>query len=500
MHKNQIFYRSYIYIYIPALLVCFSAFYIFTLSYQSESTKRNINKSISRDLAKHEFLKIADFLVTQKDYMNISCLTIKQSATELIPNNKSCRLFLPHMEESLEVPEIKNFKISYRFSLPNSYNVLFLVIFILTNLLFYIVLKLNRDNISNQLKAEKEQILAIKNLTSQVAHDIQSPLAALEVVMEDIKGLPEGSKELTINAIARIQEIANNLSRDAQEKEMAYMLNPGQQICLISHSLRSIVDEKRLEFKVMSELNIELDDKTDFVQFIGMSSIDFTRIVSNIINNSMQALDERGKIQIRLSKTNKSLLLTIKDSGPGFPSSILDQPIQRGNTVNKEGGQGLGLFHAADTVKKNGGDLKIQNDNGASVEVSLPVVSPPKWFVPKINLVQFHGLVIIDDDHSTHLLWDKVLDPLFVDMKVIHAQSPQEIAQQIQSLKEGYLYLIDNDLRFNEKGIDLAVKHKIDNVIIVSSGYEDQELQKLCLKNEIKLIPKFLIQKLDISV
>jgi signal transduction histidine kinase len=58
-------------------------------------------------------------------------------------------------------------------------------------------------------------------LASQVAHDIRSPLAALEMVNEELSALPEDLRLLVRNAVGRIKDISNNLlesNRSAHSK------------------------------------------------------------------------------------------------------------------------------------------------------------------------------------------------------------------------------------------------------------------------------------------
>ena len=88
----------------------------------------------------------------------------------------------------------------------------------------------------NKTKLETKMQLA-----SQVAHDIRSPLAALNVVADEFKLLPNETRELTANAIGRIQKIANDLLKENLMKE-SYTLN------LVSETLKSIVNEKQVEY------------------------------------------------------------------------------------------------------------------------------------------------------------------------------------------------------------------------------------------------------------
>lgn len=70
---------------------------------------------------------------------------------------------------------------------------------------------------NNRLGREYDLLLQLKfqksyaELAAQVAHDIRSPLAALEVVSGDVAHLPQDNRILIRSAIGRIRDIANSL-------------------------------------------------------------------------------------------------------------------------------------------------------------------------------------------------------------------------------------------------------------------------------------------------
>ena len=78
---------------------------------------------------------------------------------------------------------------------------------------------------------EEEQrirVEAVNKLAKQVAHDIRSPLSALQIGVSSLKGIPEQSRVLIRSALDRIQDIANDLLVTAEDTpiSMQHLQNP----------------------------------------------------------------------------------------------------------------------------------------------------------------------------------------------------------------------------------------------------------------------------------
>lgn len=103
---------------------------------------------------------------------------------------------------------------------------------------------------------------------------------------------------------------------------------------------------------------------------------------TNLLMNAVQAMKGRGTLRLSTSLVNTSVVTTIADSGPGIPKQHLSKIFDPFFTTKGQGeGSGLGLTVARRIIKKFGGDIRIesQEGNGATCIVTLPVIplSPP---------------------------------------------------------------------------------------------------------------------------
>jgi signal transduction histidine kinase len=98
---------------------------------------------------------------------------------------------------------------------------------------------------------------------------------------------------------------------------------------------------------------------------------------TNVLLNAVQAMKGRGILRLSTSLTDTSVVTTIADSGPGIPIQHLSKLFDPFFTTKGQGeGSGLGLTVARRIIKKFGGDIRIesQEGSGTSCIVTLPVI------------------------------------------------------------------------------------------------------------------------------
>jgi len=98
---------------------------------------------------------------------------------------------------------------------------------------------------------------------------------------------------------------------------------------------------------------------------------------TNLLMNAIQAMKGRGTLHLSTSLADTSAITTIADSGPGIPKQHLSKIFDPFFTTKGQGeGSGLGLTVARRIIKKFGGDIRIesQEGSGTSCIVTLPVI------------------------------------------------------------------------------------------------------------------------------
>lgn len=354
----------------------------------------------------------------------------------------------------------------------------------------------------NQLVKQQAELV----LAHQVSHDIRSPLSALEMMSSNLKELPEDKRVVIRNAINRIRDIANTLSSkrgQADVVDISLVPDNPLEVVLLSPAIEVIITEKRLEVRNHLGVQINFDQtRLSYGLFSRIVLNDFKRVLSNLINNAVEALpNERGQVNVLLEESQDSRIrLSISDNGSGIPDELITKLGTRGLRSLKSGGSGLGIAHAKECVEAWGGQLKIDSEVGVGTVVSiyLPKENPPAWFVPKLELKYGDTVVILDDDQSIHQIWKGRFDSANFGSHLLvleHMSSTKQFrkfyGERFVELDQA-VFLIDYEIiGQHENGIDLIEQLGIQRQsILVTSRYEEPLVRQRCERIGVRLIPK----------
>jgi len=98
--------------------------------------------------------------------------------------------------------------------------------------------------------------------------------------------------------------------------------------------------------------------------------------VLNLLLNAAQAMTGRGRIVVTLGRSGDSVVVEVRDDGPGIPAEIRDRVFEPFFTTKARGG-GLGLPIARRTAELHGGSLVFNCPPGGGTVVTLTLPLHP---------------------------------------------------------------------------------------------------------------------------
>ena len=230
----------------------------------------------------------------------------------------------------------------------------------------------------------------------------------------------------------------------------------------------------------------------------------FKRVLSNLINNAVEATESNGKVDVVVSSRESWCVIQVRDNGKGIPPEILRKLGERGASYGKADGSGLGIFHAHEIINSEGGNLTITSvvNQGTTVTIELPRADPPKWFVPELRLEAANRLVILDDDASIHQVWQNRLKTVRGGVEIHNFSEAKQLEafHRSNSSDLNVIYLLDYELLGQAvTGMDLIRKLGIQKqAILVSSRFEESQLVQNCEEIGVRIIPKSLASQIPI--
>lgn len=248
--------------------------------------------------------------------------------------------------------------------------------------------KATREEIENRLKLERElrhneQLASVGRLAAGVAHELGAPLNVIDARAEQILNKPDISPE---KHTRNLQLIRSNVARIAhlvrQLLNLARPFNLKLNRIDLTKSIARTVEN--IETNAQNA-NIEIDFSVAENLFVKADAEYLQQIWTNILTNSLQEMENGGKIVIRVHQTTCDkepfARVEIFDTGSGIPEEnfvCLFDPFFTTKDIGK--GTGLGLPIAKRIIEEHGGKIKAENQPsaGALFKIYLPIYTGDK--------------------------------------------------------------------------------------------------------------------------
>lgn len=227
-------------------------------------------------------------------------------------------------------------------------------------LYLYIPKKALKDATIKHIESKKKEIELYRNL----AHDLRAPL---ELLNDNVNLDRIEDRELFYKILIRIKCMSNEILEKSNQNCLSLSENINQ---LLNEKINLIKNRKK-EIQLNTEFNYcELNMNFSYTS-------ELMRVLSNLIDNSIDSIEKNGKIMLTLKKIkNNRLFITIIDNGRGIPKEILKKLGKYELSHGKKNGNGLGVFNACKFLNLKRGKFNIQSKvgEGTIVKMDLPIL------------------------------------------------------------------------------------------------------------------------------
>ncbi len=220
-----------------------------------------------------------------------------------------------------------------------------------------------RNNAQRLLQAEIEA--GWKNTARVIAHGIKNILSPIKTAMHKLTGasdMEQARKDIeTISTeIAKLEDIANDFSMFARSPDIRPVLVNVKRICqdaieLAGRNYPAI--EKKID--VADDIYLETDYEI------------LRSLLFNLVKNSLEAMQESGRLEITAMRDDNVVIITVNDTGPGIPRDLKEK-IFKPYYTTKSRGTGLGLPIAKKFAQALGAEMELDSDqDGTTVTLEF---------------------------------------------------------------------------------------------------------------------------------
>lgn len=225
---------------------------------------------------------------------------------------------------------------------------------------------------------QANRLATLGQITAGLGHEIRQPLAAMRVYAETGERLLKSGREAeAARNFAKIAGLAGRIG-EITEEQLRFSrrsAEPPRDILLsevIDGSLLLLRDQIRQQGTAMV-----LPPAAACSVMVRARHVQLEQVLVNLLQNALQACGNGGQIRLETASGSSAdgaatVLLTVRDSGPGVPQHLHDTLFQPFVTSKQEG-IGLGLAISQDIMLQLGGDLLLQDTpQGACFVMEIP--------------------------------------------------------------------------------------------------------------------------------
>ncbi|AGK96862.1 signal transduction histidine kinase [Clostridium pasteurianum BC1] len=214
-----------------------------------------------------------------------------------------------------------------------------------------------------------------KRLTSDMAHEIRTPLTTLKTHVEAlIDGIWEPSKErfqVFYEELDRLSKLVNILRNISKLEQAGITLNKSK--FNLSSEIENIVDTfKPIFMRKNCLITVEITENI----IVYMDKDNLKQMLHNLLSNANNYLEINGRVKVSLFQKIDHIIIEVEDNGIGISEKDLPYIFERFyrsdiSRAKNTGGSGLGLTITKSLVEANGGKIQVESKIGEGTVFSI---------------------------------------------------------------------------------------------------------------------------------
>lgn len=225
--------------------------------------------------------------------------------------------------------------------------------------------------------ARAEQLAAVGRLSAKMAHEVRSPLGAInlnvDMLGDIVRGCPGPDMAEAEDLLRAVREEVRALAELTEEYLVAARLPSPR---LEKEPLNDLIAElvaflRPIADRQSAALVLDLDDA---LPPVACDRAMLRQAVRNLVKNALEMLPAGGRVTVATGTAGDAALVSVTDDGPGVSPAARERLFEPFFTT-KSRGTGLGLSITREIARHHGGDLAWEGppEGGARFTIRLPL-------------------------------------------------------------------------------------------------------------------------------
>jgi PAS domain S-box-containing protein len=336
---------------------------------------------------------------------------------------------------------------------------------------------------------QAQKMEAIGQLTGGVAHDFNNLLTVIRSSADLLRRreLPPDRMRRYVDAISDTADRAAKLTGQLLTFARRHALNrhvfdAADQLVRVADMLRTVLG---------SRISFELDIAEHPLP-VEADANQFETALVNLVANARDAMDGKGSLTIRVTKSREAVLdgsgsaanefvaVSVSDTGCGIPADRLDRIFEPFFTTKDVGrGTGLGLSQVYGFAQQSGGMVRVGSEVGAGTTITLQLPLSSRPIQPRQGSAYTSGdsqerwsILVVEDnpevgEFSTQLLKD-------LGYQTVLARNAEEALKLLDEGPERFDIVLSDVVMPGLDGVSLGreIRRRLPGLpFVLNSGY-----------------------------
>ena len=220
---------------------------------------------------------------------------------------------------------------------------------------------------------QSDRLAALGTLSAGLAHEIRNPLSAIKTFVQLLPRKMSNPAfldkfQITVpRELNRINDLIESLLELARPPKFEFKMTS------LNDCLAQVGDLYRDKLEA-NNITLEISQEQSLPE-VWADGEQLVRAVSNILENGLEAMPERGNLTVTAKEFAGRVVLQFTDTGVGMDEVTKDKIFNPFFTT-KDTGTGLGLAMTHKIVQEHGGDIEVESvvGKGTTFTLTLPRV------------------------------------------------------------------------------------------------------------------------------